>query len=135
MFVKTLTDMYRFYGLLTGSNQTSSGVSIIPGIMLPAQRHFGPLMPAHKGCLAVEITPDVHDPKGRYTESATIRVYDPAEHTLTSDAEALIELQGLFSPDPQVPSGVMMFQQHRVDPARTAPFFEALARFQNRPSW
>ena len=133
--MRTLTDMYRFYGMLTGSNQTSSGISIIPGIMMPAQHHFGPLVPAHKGCLAVDITPDIHEPTGRYTESASIRLYDPAEHTLASDAPTLVELQGYFSSDPRIPSGVTLFKLLRVDPVRTAPFFEALARFQSRQSW
>ena len=99
--------LYELYCELTGSTQTTGGLLIELG-----QFHFCPIQPAEKDCLWVEIVPNIHNLKGKYTRSATLRFYDPIQRSIQDTVPSLVELQIMESDDPHVPTSILLFYHH-----------------------
>lgn len=104
-FMKSCVEvLYQLYCDLTGSTTTTDRRPIRPG-----EFHFCPVMPAEKDCCWAEIVPNVHNPQGRYTRSAALRIYDPKETAAISGNFYLMEFQAYESNLDGISPAVLVF--------------------------
>lgn len=101
-----VSGLYELYRLLVGRTEPS-GRPIIEGAF-----YFSPLPRSCSSNLWVEIVPDIHEPQGQCSRSASLRVFDPAEHTLAKNACPYVELQAFELPDEKPSPDLVMFRRH-----------------------
>ncbi|MEK7609828.1 MAG: hypothetical protein AAB470_01755 [Patescibacteria group bacterium] len=61
------------------------------------------------GTLWVIIMPNIHNPIGKFTRSASLRVYDPSGQFSSHSGRMYLELQAFDSDDQNLPNGIQLF--------------------------
>ncbi|MEN9524433.1 MAG: hypothetical protein RL536_502 [Candidatus Parcubacteria bacterium] len=81
-----------------------------------------PLCLKQSGGVWVNITPNTHNPNGKYTRSASLCICDREKGRM------LVELQAFESADERVPQEVLVFQSTHATRSQLSPFLEHLDR-------
>jgi hypothetical protein len=101
-----VTVLYEIYRSLVGETEPS-GRPITEGVTF-----FSPLPSNFSHRLWIEIVPDIHNPQGQYKRSASLRVFDPDEHTLKESARPYLELQAFEVSSEDCSPDISMFKRN-----------------------